>query len=287
MPELSRIRVYPIKALDGVDVESVSIEGEGHIQYDRQYAMFDTDGNYVNGRQNQRVHELQADIDLDAETVSLGIHNQDTSFECELGTITDNPELEEWLSDFFDEPVTVERAKKANFTDSAGGISPQRIAATGPTIVSTATLRKVASWYEDLDVDSIRRRLRTNLEISGTDPFWEDRLFTDQEHAVEFTVGDVIHHGIMSKPRCVTPSRDPDSGELNRNFSKRFIEKRRESFPEWADETHLGQHIEHEDLQHYYYLTVVTRIPEKEAGKRISLGDEVGINEEIPLLRTL
>jgi uncharacterized protein YcbX len=279
--------VYPIKALDGVDVESLSIEGEGHIQYDRQYAMFDEDGNYVNGRQNQRVHKLQADIDLDAGTVEISSNDRDSSINCALETITDDPELEAWLSEFFDEPVTIERAKKANFTDSAGGISAQRMAATGPTIVSTATLREVASWYDKLDADSIRRRLRTNFEIGGTDPFWEDRLFTDQDHAVEFTVGDVTHHGIMSKPRCVTPSRDPDTGELNENFSKRFIEKRRESFPEWADEDHLGQGIENDILQHYYYLTVVTRIPETEVEKRITVGDEVEIDEEIPLLQTL
>lgn len=44
MPILSRIRVYPIKALDGVELDSVSVRGDGWIAYDRQYALFDEDG---------------------------------------------------------------------------------------------------------------------------------------------------------------------------------------------------------------------------------------------------
>lgn len=286
MPELTRIRVYPIKALDGVEIESVPVRGEGWIDYDRQYAMFDADGDYVNGRQNQLVHKISSSIDLDTGAVELDIHDSDRHFECNLDGIDENPELDEWLSDFFGEPVTVEQAKKSNFTDSAGGIVPYRISATGPTIVSSETLEEVASWYDDLSTEDIRRRLRTNFEITGGGPFWEDRLFTDGEHAVEFKLGDVTHHGMMSKPRCVTPSRDPDTGELNENFSKTFIENRRESFPEWADADNLGIHIEF-DTDHYYYLTVVTRIPGRESGKEISVGDDLTITGELPLLKTL
>jgi uncharacterized protein YcbX len=134
-------------------------------------------------------------------------------------------------------------------------------------------------------VENIRRRLRTNFEITSGGPFWEDRLFADSEYAVEFTVGNVTHHGMMSKPRCVTPSRDPDTGELTENFSKTFVKNRRESFPDWADADNLGIHIEH-DFDHYYYLTVVTRIPGHESGKRISVGDELTVTGETPLLKT-
>jgi uncharacterized protein YcbX len=286
MPELTRIRVYPIKALDGVEIESVPVRGEGWINYDRQYAMFDADGNYVNGRQNDLVHKIESSIDLESGDVELSIYDTGTTYTTNLDSITEDDGLEEWLSDFFGEPVAVKRAQKSNFTDSAGGIVPYRISATGPTIVSVETLEEVASWYDDLDVENIRRRLRTNFEICGGGAFWEDRLFTDVDHAVDFRIGDVTHYGMMSKPRCVTPSRDPETGELNKNFSKTFIENRRESFPDWADEDHLGEHIE-ADIDHYYYLTVVTRIPGTEEGKEIAVGDEVEIRGKVPLLQTL
>jgi uncharacterized protein YcbX len=286
MAELSRIRVYPIKSLDGVDVESVPVCGSGRMKHDREYALFDADGEYVNGRQNALVHELSSAVDLETGEVALGIHDSDRRFECTLDTLTENPELAAWLSDFFGEPVSVEGATKTNFADSAGGISPMTISATGPTVVSTATLREVASWYEDLDVSDIRRRLRANLEISGVEPFWEDKLFTDKDHAVEFRIGDVTVHGMMSKPRCVVPSRDPDTGELSKEFSKRFVEKRRESFPEWADPDNLGERIGFE-APNYFYVTVVTRVPGTEAGKQFTRGDEVTIGDRIPLKQTL
>jgi len=286
VPELCKIRVHPIKALDGVEIDSVAVRGEGWINHDRQYAMFDKDGDYVNGRQNELVHKINSSINVESGDVELGIHDTDKTYSTNLGSITEDEGLEEWFSNFFGEPVTVEQAKKSNFTDSAGGIVPYRISATGPTIVSIETLEEVASWYDDLDVEDIRRRLRTNFEIRGGGPFWEDRLFTDEDHAVDFELGEVTHYGMMSKPRCVTPSRDPETGELNKNFSKTFIENRRKSFPDWANEEYLGQHIEF-DAEHYYYLTVVTRIPGTEAGSRISVGDDLEVCGKVPLLQTL
>lgn len=139
---------------------------------------------------------------------------------------------------------------------------------------------------DGVDVDSVRRRLRTNIEISGVEPFWEDRLFTDADHAVEFRIGDVTLHGMMSKPRCVTPTRHPDSGELKEGFTSRFVEKREETLPDWADPDHFGHHIAAE-VEHYYYLTVVTRIPGTAVGERIAVGDSVSVEGPVPLLETL
>lgn len=286
MVEVSRIRLFPIKALDGVDVDSVAVCGNGRIQYDREYAMFDGEGEYVNARQNPLVHQLGSDIDLETRTVDIWDHDGDGRVQCDLEELADDPDLEAWLSEFFGESVIVREASKSNFTDSAGGIVPYRISATGPTVVSTATLAEVASWYDDLTVDDIRRRLRTNIEIGGVEPFWEDRLFTDPDHAVAFQVGDVTLHGILSKPRCVTPTRNPDSGDTKEGFTSRFVEKREERFPDWADPDHLGHHIAAE-VEHYYYLTVVTRIPGTEAGTRIAVGDTVSVEDDVPLLETL
>src|SRR5699024_10315185 len=107
-------------------------------------------------------HKINTTIDLSANSVEFEIHDTERTFSCELDGIHSNPELEEWLTDFFDEPITVERAEQSNFTDSAGGIAPLRITATGPTLVGEETVAEVASWYDDLDADAIFGRLRTN-----------------------------------------------------------------------------------------------------------------------------
>ena len=293
MPAVSRIRLYPIKSLSGVDVDSVPICDSGRMRYDREYALFSEDGTYVNGRQNKQVHKINTTVDLSANSIEFEIHDTDYTFSCELDGIDSNPELEEWLTDFFDEPITVERAKQSNFTDSAGGIAPLRVTATGPTLVGEETLAEVASWYDDLDADGIFRRLRANVIIGDVEPFWEDKLYsnTPATHrnpgtGVEFTVGNVTHYGIMCKPRCVVPSRNPVTGERKLNFTKRFSEKRKERFPEWADAETLGTNMDRDGTDDYYYLTVVTRIPSCEAGEEITVGDEISIHGEVPLLQT-
>lgn len=293
MANVSRISVYPIKSLTGADVDSVPVCDSGRIKYDREYALFSEDGSYVNARQNELVHRIDASIDLSSNSVEFEIRNTDRRFSCELDSIDSDPELEGWLTEFFDEPITVERAQQSNFTDSAGGIVPYRVHATGPTIVGESTLNEVASWYEDLDSEDVFRRLRTNIVIGDVEPFWEDKLYSDTEATyrnpgtgVEFTIGDVTHYGIMCKPRCVVPSRDPETGEQNPDFTKTFSEKRKERFPEWADAKTLGTNLDRDDEENYYYLTVVTRIPERESGKEIAVGDSVSIQGEIPLLQT-
>ena len=90
----------------------------------------------------------------------------------------------------------------------------------------------------------------------------------------------------MCKPRCVVPSRDPETGERKTDFTATFMERRKERFPDWADAETLGTNMDREGADDYYYLTVVTRLPSREAGKEIAVGDEVSIEGEIPLLQT-
>lgn len=49
----------------------------------------------------------------------------------------------------------------------------------GPSVVSTATVETIASWFDGTRVESPRRRFRANFEISGVPAFWEDRLVGD------------------------------------------------------------------------------------------------------------
>jgi uncharacterized protein YcbX len=68
--------------------------------------------------------------------------------------------------------------------------------------------------------------------------------------------------------RCVVPSRDPDTGEEIEDFRETFIERRRETFPEQADE---------DAFDHLYTLMIIARVPEEERGGTVSVGDEVRV----------
>ncbi|MCU0547170.1 MAG: MOSC domain-containing protein [Oscillatoriaceae cyanobacterium Prado104] len=105
----------------------------------------------------------------------------------------------------------------------------------GPTIISTSTLEAIASWYPGLDLEEIRLRFRSNIEISGVPAFWEDRLFAAAQEIVNFQIGNVQFMGINPCQRCVVITRDSQTGEAYPNFQKTFVAQRRTTLPAWVD----------------------------------------------------
>jgi uncharacterized protein YcbX len=137
----------------------------------------------------------------------------------------------------------------------------------GPSVVSTATLEAVASWFDGLTVESVRRRLRANVEVGGVPAFWEDRFVGDDAPA--FEVGGVRFEGITPCGRCVVPSRDPDTGEALPEFRERFIRKRRETFPAFADP---------DAFDHHFAVMILARIPAASDGPTLQVGDPVEVD---------
>ncbi|WP_224335564.1 MOSC domain-containing protein [Haloprofundus halobius] len=263
MATLRRIFVYPIKSLDAKSVDTATIVENGGLDGDRQFALFDAQGRYVNGKRNRDTHRLRSTVDFERETVRLDPP------EGEARTFSlDGDELTDWLSTSFGEPVSLGRERAGGFPDDTD--------ASGPTIISTATIRELASWYPGIGAESMRRRLRPNLEVDGVPPFWEDRLFAGRDEVVAFTVGDdesgekVTFEGVNPCQRCVVPSRDPDTGEEYGGFRERFVEKRRETMPEWSG----GDWFDH-----HFRVMVNTRVDEADWGETLSVGDEVAIEE--------
>jgi uncharacterized protein len=139
----------------------------------------------------------------------------------------------------------------------------------GFTNISTATLETIASWYPGLDVEEVRLRFRSNIEISGVPTFWEDKLFAAAEEIVNFQIGNVQFMGINPCQRCAVITRNSQTGAADRNFQKTFVTQRRTTLPEWVDRSRFN---------HFYRLAINTRLPVTEAGKTISVGDAIRIN---------
>jgi hypothetical protein len=284
MATISNVSVYPIKGLRPEEPDAVEVAESGSLRYDRKYALFSEDDEYVNGRRNPEIQRVRSSFDLEEGAVTLWTDADDDRARFVLDDETER--VEAWFSDFFDEPVRLEKAN-TNYTDNAGALSRKMITTTGPSIVSKATLETVASWFPDLidGPEEMRRRARPNIVVDGVEPFWEDRLYADEDHLVTFEIDDVSMQGLRPLPRCSVPAQSPDSGELLKTFVKEFTRKRKETFPPWGDPTLLGAHDELDAGD--YYLAVVTRIPTSEWGKRISVGDSVAIEGEKSLITAL
>jgi len=247
--KVETLRVFPIKGLEGVDVAEAEVLEGGTLVRDREFAVFDSDGEVVNGKRTPLVHRPGLRLEDGAPVVSFPDGE-------EVNVADERERAESLLSDFFDVDATVRRDGSLGYVDRRG---------MGPSVVSTATLREFASWF-DVTVESARRRLRANVEVSGVPAFWEDRFVG--EDTPSFEAGGVRFDGVTPCGRCVVPSRDPDTGEEKEDFRRTFIENRRETFPEWADEDAFDYH---------YTLMLIARVPEEERGGKVRVGDEVRV----------
>lgn len=259
-PTLRRIAVHPLKSLGPVKRETTCIVANGGLEHDREYAMLDDDDRYVNGKRTADVHRIRSSFDDAFDTVTLHAEHEPQDAARQFHLESDRAALDDWLSDHFGYPVHVEH-------DLDGGF-PDDTALSGPTLISTATLREVASWFDGLDEHQMRLRLRANLEIDGVPPFWEDRLFSDHDHDIAFRIGDVTLRGANPCQRCIVPARDPHTGEEYPKFQRIFIENRERTFPEWADRARFN---------HYFRLMVNTKVPRSEWGEALTVGDDLKI----------
>jgi uncharacterized protein YcbX len=247
--QVERLRVFPVKGLEGVDVERAEVLGGGTLAGDREFAVFDSDGEVVNGKRTTRVHRLGVRVEDGAPVVSFPDGE-------EVDVADDRGRAERLLGDHFGVEATVRRDGELGYVDRRS---------MGPSVVSTATVREFASWFDGFGAEGARRRLRANIEVSGVPAFWEDRFAGDG--APCFEAGDVRFEGVTPCGRCVVPSRDPDTGEETDGFRERFIQRRRETFPDDVDE---------EAFDHFYTVMLIASVAEEDRGKSIAVGDTVG-----------
>ncbi len=203
-PTLIQMMIYPIKSLDGKIVNSSQISSGGTLEFDRRWAIVDDRGKVVNAKRTAKIHQLRSQFDLvgigsqleHQSVISLQTMDDHTTYTFCL--TTELTALAKWLSQFFGFPVSLIENAVTGFPDDLN--------AYGPTIVSTATLETVCDWFPNLDLAEVRRRFRTNLELSGVPAFWEDRLFGAPEDVVNFQLGNVQFHGINPCQRCIDPN---------------------------------------------------------------------------------
>jgi len=255
-PTVGRIFIHPIKSLDPIGVPEAVVLCSGALRHDREFALFDDEGKWINGKRDWRVHWIRSDFDMTQYTVTLKSvrDSQPQTFHL----LEHQRSLHEWFSEFFGFRLHLRRNFETGFPDD--------LESPGPTIISSATLREVGSWFK-IDQNETRRRFRANIEIETSVPFWEDRLYKDPGQVAEFRIGKVSVHGVNPCQRCIVPSRHSTTGVATDNFQRVFAAKRAATLPPWAAASRFN---------HYYRLSVNTRIPALEAGKTIRVGDVVG-----------
>jgi len=253
---LAEIRLFPIKSLDPAPVSEAVVTRTGRLRHDREYCLLDEDGKAVNTKRvGEALARIRAEVDFGFGEITLREGGCEQVFHLNR----DRAAIEDWFSRRLGLKVTLAHDPENGFPDDTD--------ASGPTVVSTASLAEVASWFPGISLEEMRRRVRANLEVDGVPPFWEDRLYGPEGDAKPFRIGEVLFEGVKPCARCAVPSRDSYTGRIERpDFAKIFAEKRQETLPAWAERSRFN---------HFYRLAVNTRIPPSEAGKLLRTLDEV------------
>jgi hypothetical protein len=270
---LSRIRLYPIKSLSPVEVPEARIGRTGGLLRDRVWALYAADGRWINGKRSPAIHFLEARFGADLASVELSVSQAPSQSAGRSRTgpgravfafPADTVGAAEWFSAYFAEPVTV-RHSDDGFPDD--DVAP------GPTIVSTASLEAVRSWFPQVSLESARLRFRANLELGGMLAFEEDRLFAaEKSETLRFGIGEVDFEGSNPCARCAVPPRDPFTAEAIPDFQRQFASLRMANLPAWSPASRFD---------HFYRFAVNTRVPPSEAGKALRVGDALSLRSEL------
>jgi hypothetical protein len=253
---VASITIFPVKSCDGLTLDTASVMASGALLYDRQFALVDANGRFINAKRTPLIHQLRLQINPVSREFDVGRRDEEVMLHGRIDV--DGPQLSDWLSEFFSLEVSIIENDETGFSDD--------LDAVGPTIISTATLETVAGWFDGLAVEEVRQRFRANIEVDGVEPFWEDRLFRSDRQPQPFCVGDVVFGGINPCQRCIVPTRDSKTGELiPTRFSQVFSSRREETLPDWAAREHFN---------HFYRLSTNTRLLERGNGI-IRVGDIV------------
>jgi len=261
MRTLERIPVYPIKSLDGINLNSVAITQGGSLRFDREFALRDESGKFINGKKYSQIHFIRSVFHLNEMIVEISIERE--SYEKFFHLEKEKTEIEKFFSDFFTTKISFHQNKQSGFPDD--------LQASGPTLVGTESLQEISKWFPDISVEELYVRFRPNLLLKTASAFEEDKLFGEKGIEKKFQLGIVTFAGINPCARCVVPPKNPLSGEAIPFFQKHFSEMREKTLPGWSP---LSQ------FDHYYRFCVNTKIPVTEAGKILSVGDAISFEAE-------
>lgn len=262
-PVISRIRIYPIKALDPVELREAEV-GVHSLRYDREFAMITQDQRYMNSKRTGKVNELKATYDLPNHLVYLSPRTGGSMDSFHL--INDKRKLELYLENFFGEPLSLMQNKEGQWMDIP--------TASSVTILSEASLLSLQEEFSDRTLEDLRLRFRATIELTGVEPYWEENLVGEPGVGMRIQIGDVEMIGISPRARCNVPPRDPQTGITDKSFVKRMMKSREANLPE---NSHLPEY------GNLYHLTINTYIPETQKGKWLRVGDELKIIESVRL----
>ena len=127
---LDRITIYPIKSLPGCAVTEATVLSCGALKNDRRFALVDETGEFVNGKRFAAIHRVQTAYTDQMQRVCLTVGEQQANFFLDR----DREAIGSWFSKVL--------GIRCHLVESRAGGFPDDTDAPGPTLVTTASLKR-------------------------------------------------------------------------------------------------------------------------------------------------
>lgn len=219
---LKSIRIYPIKACGGIEVEEAQMEKRG-LQYDRRWMLVNDAGTYYDQSDHPRLASIVPQIHEDGlllqapgmSPLHVPFHLEQTASVsvrisrsiCEVLPV--GKEVDEWFQDFLHTscrlvfmPETTQRAVNPDYAINHDIVS---FASGYPYhLIGEAS---VAHVNQLLDTPVPLDRFRPNLVITGAPAFAEDSWQT-------IRINQQVFHLVKPCDRCAITTVDQHTGEV-------------------------------------------------------------------------
>jgi uncharacterized protein YcbX len=229
-PRITRLFVYPVKSLAGVEVARMPIDARGPVD-DRRFVVVDAADRFVTQRDHPKMALLRATLDpggltLGTDGGAVRVPLEGDGPEREVAVWGDRvrardrgDEVAAFLSGFLGLPVRLmqQRGRRPlrRFPEDEVGFAD----GYPFLLVGQASVDAVNARVRRHDVDV--RRFRPNIVVDGLEAFGEDRLS-------RLRLGDVTFRAPKRCPRCAMVDVDPDAGAPTKGVLATLTTFRRE-----------------------------------------------------------
>lgn len=223
---ISRITIFPVKSLEGQEIDRVTTTAEGGLAGDRLFAFFSrTQGTWIRAKAYPKLISIRSEVRLSDSQIQLAVNGQIQQFNLE----DDADLIGKWMSEYLEHPVELRKAPLHGYFDDSN------LKRFGISVISTATLTRLCEWFPHCTLTEMRRRMRVNIEVEGVDAFWEDAMIPNPGEAGRLQIGTVDFAAALSCSRCTVPERNSVTGVADQLFKSEFIRLRTEQFPEFVN----------------------------------------------------
>ena len=246
--QLSRIMVYPVKSLAGINVSAWPVTATG-LQYDRKWMLIDAEGQFLSQRRLPKMALISTALTED--TLILSAPNREAlvlplsvtggeSVACKVWqddcvALSVSAEADAWLSAFLGQPcrLVYQTTEAIRSVDPKYGQATDQVAFSDGFPFLIVSENSLDALNKASGLTLTMNRFRPNLVISGCPAYDEDRWRVIRIAAIDFR---------LPKPcsRCSVPNVDPETALCGKEPLTTLNRTRK-----WQNKVYFGQNALH------------------------------------------